>query len=188
MGTFLLVLIFVSSCESPASKERNVDYFFSIERLLEQQMEQWSQTKPILHKTLTLDGNTEAISSTPQNAEEWQLELSLLMEADLNKASLKDAYQVKEEKRAEEVITTYLAIEPKEVRVQKMVIRRGTSGHLKDILLLFSERNSIYTSDRKMKLEFNEVGEMVSYTIEGVQKMIFKDPIPYSLKAEIKNQ
>ncbi|MDN4166776.1 hypothetical protein QWY31_14790 [Cytophagales bacterium LB-30] len=188
LGAFLLALIFFTSCNSPVSKEKELDIYFSVAHLLDQQMEQWVQEKASLHKTLVLDGNKEEIVVTPQNTDEWQRELSLLMEADLNKASFKDAYQVKEEKQGEETIISYEAVAPDKVRVQHMTITQNLSGILKDISISFSEKNSIYTSERKMRLEFNEAGNLVSYSIEGIQKMIFKDPIPYSLKAEIKHQ
>lgn len=177
------------ACEQAELKEREVteiSKYFDVEGLLAANAEELLERKVKLLKVASFDGEVEKTAVLLDSAAIIR-ELDVFREADINKPEFADSYrkEITEEGRLQ--VISYIAEDKEELNVNylKIYLNEETE-EVERLEALFSNKNILYNSTRLMKVEFGWVGEAprpLSYTIEGVQKMIFSEPAEYAIKA-----
>jgi hypothetical protein len=183
--TLFLLSLFVCACV-PTSDSSKVDKkYFDLTQFVQQQVNRLNAQKPNVKKQINLDGQTDEIQT---DTLDWAKELALFSEADLNLPSLRDSYEIKEDKAKHTI--TYIAKEEKQ-KVREINIVFGENSeiekvNIKEIKIVFSEDNQLYEIQRvmEMKLENNLLS---AYSIKGFQKVILKDSLVYDIKATLVN-
>lgn len=188
-NSFLLVIIvLVSACEMGKKSEpiRTGTYFDLVE-LLDEQVAIIDQQKPKLIKELTVDGQTETVTTTLDSASMWKEELQLFYQADINKLGLEDAYITEQlsagtdrYKKIDSAKTNAPTIRTIEYNYYKNV--------LENIRIVVREKNTVYEFDKELLLEFKQINGkslLSSFAIKGNQKMVLKSPLTYSLNAKL---
>jgi hypothetical protein len=105
---------------------------------------------------------------------DWQQELGLFLEIDLNKPVLRDMYLVNNSKDMVEYTAT-----DKKFKVQYLAIK-GTAENPTEINANLTDENQLYQTKKELQMKF-ENGKLVAYKIAGQQKIIFKDPLNYQM-------
>lgn len=154
--------------------------YYNVDSLLEQHINMLADQKALLVKKVVYSGQAE-LDTIALTEESLEQELQLFNEMNINKPSLSDRYNVSVLDKEGMQVTRYEADEPDDLRVNYLeVYRQG--GAVQRLEALFSDRNLLYNSTRKLVLQLNDRQLPQNYTIEGIQKMIFKDKVEYSIE------
>jgi hypothetical protein len=125
-----------------------------------------------VNKTVTHNGVTE---TKTVHIADWNSELGLFIDADINKPAFKNSYQV----IAEDSLLVYKAKE-KDLKVRELIIKRA-GGNIKYILIYNKVENQLYKTTQKLtyfpdsvyRLETVQHVKLLgtnTYIIEGVLK------------------
>ncbi|HYG39349.1 MAG TPA: hypothetical protein VD908_12045 [Cytophagales bacterium] len=181
-----LVFTFIlSACEGRENKEILNPLYFDINGLITSQISLLDSLKPGLNKSLTFDKVTEEQASPKVN---WQQELEIFKEADINSPVLRETYQVKEEKGKRTTTIHYLPIEDKNKGVVKLSITYDANKKLKSIHCKITSNNWLYSFERDLELFFSNEKNLEllqGFSIKNSQEILFKKKDQSKLKANI---
>ncbi len=180
-------LMSCSGIDESQQTEKKGDYY-DLSGLVQSQMETLNDQQPKVYKTAEIDGQEE--SKLVENVD-WEKELSLFVDADLNKPRLISLYDTRNYKNDEgDQVIVYQMKEKDVSGVIKMeIVNDPTEGELKKILIEYCEANLLFTTEQWLSLDFNGSSgtpELKSYSIEGFEKMVMKDTMSYKIHGEIK--
>lgn len=175
---YLCVVWAAVACKEDEKALRSVNAYFSVDSLLDVQATQLAERQAKWVKTVTLDGTSET-DTLALDQEGWQTELALLSEFDLNKPHFVGAYA--QEGNAARM---RYVLKPKEkAPVQWLQIARA-GGDDWTISGSYAENKTIYQHTRLLDMKVSG-GLIESMEIKGVQAMIFKDSIHYTLRGYV---
>ena len=180
--SYLLSLMILMSCDGGNDSEgprQHIEEYYDVAGLLEEQVDQLTAKKARLIKQVVYKGQPE-VDTLLLTEESLEQELQLFNEMNINKPSLSGRYIKSLKDSAGFQITRYMADEPDDLRVNYLEVYRK-AGQVMRLEALFSDKNLLYNSTRKLVLMFDERQLPQNYTIEGIQKMIFRDRVEYSI-------
>ena len=191
---FTIVLaILLISCNTDAPQTRISEYY-NLDSLVNSQINLLSADQVTVQKKVTLDGENEEISSE-LSKEQWKDELKLFVDADMNVPSLSGVYECKcgmNDKYSNLLIDKYFPKNGKDksrIRLFEVYYFEEISK-VRKILIEEKEENELYFSSRRlvMNFEINQNRMMLSsWTIEGLQKLLFKDTVSYIVEGKVSN-
>ncbi|MEH0156797.1 hypothetical protein V6R21_21885 [Limibacter armeniacum] len=173
-------LVFIAAiaggCTNPESTTYQETNYFDIVKLVQSQIDYLESNKATVNKEVWLDGQHE---TTQVKQVDWQKELTLFVETDLNKPVLRGSYQVEKSSNK----TTYSAIE-KNLEIQQVdVIRDG--DQLKEVRIKLLEDNMLFTFEKNLVMTFDQASHLNSYKVEGLKKVIFLSPSNFTIEGSI---
>lgn len=165
----IIAVLWLAGCKSEKAPDVKMTYF-DIRGFFAAESARLGEENPLIKKTVTDNGTSE---SKAVNIPNWQNELSLFFESDINKPSWKNSYQI--EDNGTTVI--YTAIDP-DVRTRKLIITKLPGGQIKHIEISNKTTNVLYTSEEHLNYypdslyridKFQDVKILGShhYTIKG---------------------
>lgn len=174
----------ITSCqdESGTGKE-DVKLYFDLKGFIGNQVIYLNDKKPEITKTAALGKRKEVLKS--RNVD-WKKELELFVQADLNKPSYRQSYEVI---RPDSSHYEYRLKANADLPVKYLKITIDTT--LKQpvyVEALLVARNKIYSSEKKIKLQSvrkDNLLEIGSYSIEGYQKLVFMETKPFTIAGKI---
>ncbi len=177
MRLVLILFIFLAACTQTENKIRSKSYF-DLAGLVNQQITNLSAKKPLLEKALVLEDKQEHIETRDID---WNKELELFLQADLNKQSYQLAYtiDVKDKK------LNYLLKEGEKMPVKRLTIEFDDKDLPKHIEAVMNTDNYLYESDKKLMLELVN-NQLKSYKIEGYQQLFIGSKKNFSVEGKIK--
>jgi len=159
--------------------------YFDFDSLVNAQVHQMASAKASLIKKTTLNANQDSTVITPDTAQ-WKRELDAFQQLDvINKPLFKGNYlaQDQDDDHSNLLVRAYTAKIKSPVPEVKFFYQDGRK--LRRIESLFNEGNVLYSTSRKLTLEFKEqAGAIVisRYRVQGFQKMIFSDSAKFSIE------
>lgn len=180
---FLFFLVSCSACvPTSATKETDKKYFDLI-AFVDKQISELNTQKMQVRKKILLNNETDEIQTDTLN---WEKELALFRESDINSPSFRDSYQIEEDKANRSV--TYTAKESKlKVKEIKLIFDEHSQidkVSVKQIKIFFSEDNQLYELQRDLVMELKN-NLLSAYAIKGFQKVILKDSLIYQIEAVV---
>lgn len=163
-----------TACETapPPSKP---SAYFSLAGLVDAQVAQLKAAKPTVQRQLETNGqNHQNITANI----DWEKELALFKEADINKPVLQGAYQVEQRDSVRRYLLTNPKFPVKEMRIV------GPEAAPNEVQVWFEEENSLYKLHRRLWLQFAG-GRLRQYRIEGFQQMLLSDSTHYRLEGTL---
>lgn len=165
----IVALFWFAGCSSETAPDAKITYF-DIRGFFTSESTRLGKKNPIIHKTVTDNGTSEV---REVNISNWENELALFIESDINKPSWKNSYKV--ENKGTAVI--YTALYP-DVRTKQLTITMSAAGKVKHIQINNKTTNVLYTSEEHLNYypdslyridKFQDVKILGShrYTIEG---------------------
>lgn len=153
--------------EKPFSNPTQIDKYFPLKAFIEErlpQMDQWEVEKKMLL------GNNEEVVRQIFDQEAWRRELDIFIHADINKASLADAYLMEESTEA----TIYSLKEGAkgDIKVLKTFWSEDRKEEVDSIYFEREKSTLFYTSKAEGSLAMHK-GHIHSYQIKGEQKVWF---------------
>jgi hypothetical protein len=140
-----------------------------------------TQIATLEKSTYTVRKNTTANGISDKSVAEkidWKQELAIFAEVDINKPVLKDMYLARYGKNFVE----YEAIE-KNAKVQRLYVAGGKDAPTQ-IKVSWIDENQLYQSKKDLEIVLQN-NKITKYGIIGEQKIIFKEPLQYTILGEI---
>ncbi|QNK62000.1 hypothetical protein H7F33_15785 [Pedobacter sp. PAMC26386] len=139
LSLFSLSILFFAACNSTASKKQNAALsYFDLKDYIAQEVKRLTLANPEIDKTVIVN---KAAERKKLKIADWQKELSVFADADINKSAWHGLFQITKTKDAE----TYHSDNEK-VPVKSLNIKYK-NGKIYSIQLLISNTNSLYTSN-----------------------------------------
>jgi len=187
---FIITTIFLVACNVGEKPLGNYEYY-SLDSLVNAQTSLLGELNPRLRKQVML--NNEPEDTVLQfSQEEWENELRLFKEADINIPSYSGIYQLQnelEDPNSNLLIDRYEPLEGEEVHIRYFEIYYYRSiDQVKKVIVEESEENELYFSNKLLELYFatNDGKSVLSrYKITGNQKLISKDSVKYTIEGNI---
>ncbi len=109
----------------------------------EQEAIRLSKTSATVEKTVSRNGISE---SKKDISPDWNIELSLFTESDINKPAWKDSYRISKDSTG----TSYIALDNK-LRTRSIRIRKNRQGDLSELVIFNRIANNLYSSTEELK-------------------------------------
>jgi hypothetical protein len=193
MRNFVLAIIFLflPACSQPGKEVTSDEKYFSLEKLVNEQVSLLSAGAYQIRKTAFLNENQDEKILQPDSLG-WFSELKLFRDADINLPSLKDVYEMVE---GPGELTSNLQeidfIPVKEIQgVQYLKVYYAENpDDVRKIEARITEVNPLFRGETILKLELQRDGDnnlvLKSYEITGGQKMILLDSVEYKITGQI---
>lgn len=179
----LFLLICFAACVPTSATIETDKKYFDLIQFVNAQVNELNARKPQVKKKIFLGSETDEILSDTLN---WEKELALFREADINSPSFRDSYEIDEDKLSHSI--TYTAKESR-LKVKEITIIFDENSQIdkisvKQIKIFFLEDNQLYELQRDLVMELKN-NLLSAYTIKGFQKVILKDSLIYQIEAVI---
>jgi hypothetical protein len=188
IAVFLILSSLFISCEEKEKKQAN---FFSIDSLVRAQANYLALSGAVLTKHAEINGLEETSHFTPKDTTAWQYELDIFSELkSINKPIHSGSYSVAtgvKDPNSNLSIRSFTSTEKLPIVYLKIFYLNELSKIMR-IEALYREENSLLAGSRLLILEFQEIANtlvLVSYSIEGGQKMFLGDSVQFSVKGTI---
>ncbi|RFS15923.1 hypothetical protein [Emticicia sp. C21] len=178
MRTVLLLFLFLASCTQSENKIQSKTYY-DLAGLINQQISDLSAKKPLVEKTVVLAHKQERIETKDID---WNKELELFLQADLNKQSYQSGYTIDtKDKRV-----SYQLKAGEKLSVTQLLIEFDEKDLPKHIEATMHTNNYLYESDKKLTADLVN-NQLKSYKIEGYKELFIGSRKNFSVEGKIKN-
>ncbi|MEJ8804340.1 hypothetical protein [Pontibacter sp. H249] len=186
VGLLLVLLLVLSACERPVPPSTDpAAGGFNLTLYLQEQKARMQDKKPMVLKSVTTEDNpTETIET---DEIDWEDELSVFDDLDLNKPTLQE-YYTRQEIVLEngDVGISYEKNTDSEPVVQHLYLLLTPDRQLKQLQARLQDKNPLFFSRRNVQLNAEPAtGNISGYRIEGVQKLILSDSLHYRVDANL---
>lgn len=178
------VLLFsLVSCRQEETRDDTPKLYYDLEGFIENQIVYLNEKKPEVNKTAIL-GSKHEVSKTREV--DWKKELELFVQADINKPSYRQSYEVVQNgplhyeyrlKPGNDLPVAYLKIDTDSILKQPLRVEA-----------LVRTSNKIYHSEKKVVLTAAKRDNLLgvsSYEVNGYQKLIFVEKKIFSVRGQI---
>ena len=160
MRKYLFISILLIGC-SQAETQNTTKTYFDLEGLVNQQIKTLNKTQPLTLKNLLIGEKKETLNTTKID---WQKELELFLQADLNK----QAYQLSYNKTEMPSMLVYELKKGENLPVKSLRIVFDADKTPQRIDALMQVSN--YQSEKTLSMDFDK-SQLKSYHIEGWQEL-----------------
>ncbi len=167
-----------------APESSSINRYYNIDSLLNEQITFLKNSKAVLHKTAHIGKRLEE-KITVLDSSQWDDALSVFRVLDINKPSLRDAYQITDhlaDSSSNLTILQYLLKDPKS-STQLTELNLYYLHSIQDLKKIVGKSGSsgfIYQSEKTLELVFDKSHHQTSlkaYSISTNQKTLFRDSI-----------
>lgn len=185
-----LALVVLDICLSSCADERSANQMpnqphYDLLSLVKNQIQWLDSLNPQVKKVIIMDEKKEEQIDTVN----WDHELVFFRDTDLNKPVLVDSYLIEETSVNGARQLHYQIKDTTASGVTELTIYFAPeSAQVDSLKSIFVERNLLYRNQRKASMSFVQIDGrhgLGAYQLEGAQKVIFLDPVKYSIIAEV---
>jgi hypothetical protein len=185
----------VSAALFVSCSRENLKYdkpYFDFDSLVQEQVHQLALAKVNLIKKTLLNGKNDSTTLAPDTTQ-WKHELDAFQQLDvINKPLFKGNYQSKnqDDEHSNLLVRSYATKMKSPVPEVKFFYQDGYKK-LKRIESVFNESNVLYSTSRKLTLEFEEqqgTAMIARYRVQGFQKMILSDSVKFLIEGKLRYQ
>lgn len=138
----ILIIVWLASCQSDNNISSNSQAYFSLKSYFKSEATRLRKSGPAVKKSISDNGQAEIRTVHIDN---WDTELALFSESDINKPAWKDSYHTKTSARK----ITYKAKEPN-LRTRQIVIFTGKDRYVQRIDIDNQDDNFLYKTREKL--------------------------------------
>lgn len=160
------------SCSNPANTTQNPSYF-KWKEFLQTEINRLQQQPFAIQKTIILDQKKEVKTLNEVNLEN---ELSMFLEADLNKPAFKNSY----DDLSENNLIWYSLKKGENLKTKKMLIQVDQMDLPENVEIVIQESNFLFSTQKKLNMHFSG-GKLKSYSIDGTQQLAWLKPTSYKM-------
>lgn len=164
--------------------------YFDIDSLVDNQLIYLNKAQATLTKTASIDGDSDTATFRPDSTT-WANELEVYRQLDLiNKPVYAGAYEIEDgvkDVNSNLLVKSFKAKKSVPIRSFKLFYQ-GKPEKLRKIEAQLIEQNTLYYTARKFFIELDEVnGKLLlnKTRVEGVQKMILRDSVSFSVSSRV---
>lgn len=181
-----MLLLACVACEQPAPPATNaVEGGFNLTLYLQSQIERMQTEKPMVLKSVSSQDQPPETIET--DAIDWEDELAVFEQTDINKPTLQEYYTRQETVLDNgDILLEYTKTEESEPLVHYLLLTLTPDRRLKQLEATLQDKNPLFYSKRQVQLQTAPgTGNISTYTVKGVQKLIFGDSLRYSVNANL---
>ena len=159
--------------------------YFDVKRFLDAQTQELTRRKPAVEKRVMLRGGQMETTRVPNV--EWDKELQIFYQTDINKPALRDAYLidsvVQEDGRLRR---TYQRKPDVENAVERLTVISAPTAPAaaQKITATLTQDNPLFFSQKRVALHTVN-GRLLFYEVQGVQKLVLFDTLRYSAAGRV---
>ncbi|UPL48973.1 hypothetical protein [Hymenobacter sublimis] len=182
------MVVFLAACEAgedatvrPNPANRKPAYF-NLLGFLETQATLLNQRQPAVEKQVLLrDGQQETTRVTQLD---WAKELQIFQQADINKPALRGLYQVDSAATAEGFTRRSYRRQPGTEHPVEQLTVLSEGSTVRELTATVAQDNPLVYSAKTMTLRCQN-GQVASYQVRGVQKLVLFDSVRYSVQSRV---
>jgi len=171
------ILFFLSAC-SNFNEGKKISNYYNIDSLLNSQIIILPNSND-LQKEVTWNSKSEKSNFSPQNFD-WQKELNVFNQIDINQVSNKSLYEV----LSKDNLIEYKKLADEE-GIITIEITFDSNDKPKSIVAYGIKKNFLFNSYRNYNLSFDSIGNLTNYLFEDKQIRIFNDTLLYKVYGNI---
>ncbi|WP_229206854.1 hypothetical protein [Dyadobacter crusticola] len=179
----LLFTTIMTSCDQQRADENAIKRYFDLKGFVENQIVYLNEKKPEAMKSAKLDGELQTVKSRDID---WKKELELFIQADINKPSYAQSYNVV---RKDSSTYEYRLRENADLPVRYLkIVTDSTIQSPVKVLAVLQSHNRIYESEKQIELtciEKDNLWQVSAYSVKGYQKLIFMEPKHFEISSRI---
>lgn len=163
------LLLCISSCDSPV-EQNQAPVYYDVLGFVKAQINDLSARKPTVNKVVGINEKQNRENTSSIN---WNRELELFTQADINKPALRNSYQVARPDSLTYLYTLKNSEERLTVRSLRIQLDSSTQKPSRIEAILQTD-NPLYSSERNLLLESGPVGtqwRIRHYKLAGYQKL-----------------
>lgn len=169
----ILVLLIISSC-TDSTQQNQPAVYYDVLGFVKRQITDLSDQKPIVTKSVAINEKRNQESTRAIN---WERELELFAQADINKPALRTSYQIV---RPDSLTYQYTLKNPEDhLSVRSLSVQLDSvTRQPRRIAAVLQTSNPLYSSERTLLLESGPKGgqwRVQHYTLSGYQKLPYFD-------------
>ncbi|MGE0588597.1 MAG: hypothetical protein AB7O48_08490 [Cyclobacteriaceae bacterium] len=184
---FLVMLFFVAGC---VEKAKNTDPFFEIDQLIDQQINILKRSGASVEKKAEVGDANDTSSFVPDSVQ-WANELDAFRQiANINRPIYKEAYSIEEgldDHHSNLKIKRFST--SRNIPVKSLdVYYQDNIEKLRKIEAVITDQNALFFASKKLILQFEEHQSkllLAGYSIQGVQKMMLRDSVNFTIESKI---
>jgi hypothetical protein len=156
--------------------------YFDVKGLLDAQATRLNAQKPAVEKQVQL--RTGALETTRVPGVDWSKELQIFYQADINKSALRGAYTaLPPASTPAGTRQVYVRKPGVQNPVEELaVVSRGAV--VQEVTATLAQDNPLFFSQKKLVLSCPS-GQLRSYRVQGIQKLVLFDTLRYSAAARV---
>lgn len=183
MRLFLIAgLLLCASCQ-PELENKSEVFYFDMKALLTQQIKRLADLPIKVQKFIRHDKQRENNIIQVAN---WQQELKIFEEANLNRPIYKDAYAIKDSTFQDTKFRTFVAKNKTlQVRFLRLAYQANTLKSIDANLLI---ENVLYRSEKDLRLSFQPDSTLKGYQIKGKFGVIYGVNYDYEIDAIVRKK
>jgi len=162
MRKLLFISLLLVGC-TELETQNSTKTYFDLASLVNQQIAELNKNQPLTHKNLAIEEKKEVLNTTKID---WQKELELFLQADLNKQS----YQLSYNKEETPKMAVYMLKEGESLPVKSLKIIFDEDKSVKHIEALIQTENYLYKSEKYLLMTLDK-NHLTHYQIEGLQEL-----------------
>ena len=167
-------LVFLAGCNNPA-QQTQPNVYYDVAGFVQRQVTLLSQHKPLVNKATQIKGERSRQATRNIN---WNRELELFSQADINKPALRNSYQIS---RPDSLTYQYsLKKDEEKLTVRSLRVQLDpTTRQPRRIEAVLRTGNPLYTSERRLLLESGPANgnqwQVQHYQLSGFQQLSYFD-------------
>jgi hypothetical protein len=169
---YFLGCLALFSCQEEGST--TTKSYYDLAGVIHQQIKELSKNKPIISKLVSLNNEKETLKT---NAIDWEKELSLFLEADLNKKAYQQSYVVSKTDSSE----TYQLKATEDLPVKFLKLVFDEKKHLKNLEAHLKTKNYLYESEKNLNLSLVK-NKLRHYEIKATQSLFIGQKKEFNIK------
>ncbi|GJM29442.1 MAG: hypothetical protein DHS20C17_20770 [Cyclobacteriaceae bacterium] len=181
----IIIIGLLASCSG--EKPPAVEKYFNLPGFLDQQLAILYQEQPEIVKNIIFGDQVENTVISGLDSSQWQKELKIFTEHDINKPVLIDAYST------EEVITDqggkqliYRLSDSGNSGILNMEVNFDSLDRVASLSSTFREENLLYGNFREVSLTTGPGGKLGQYSVKGYHKLLLNDTVHYQMEVALK--
>jgi hypothetical protein len=175
-----------SACERPSPPTiSEKEAFYDLTTYLAEQKQRLIAEQPMVLKSVATENTQPETIQTDKI--DWNDELEVFEQADINRPALRE-YYTRHEATLENgnFAVEYKKVESSEPLVHYLRLIVSPEKQLIQLNAVLQDKNPLFFSRRKIQLQTDPTtGNITSYNVQGVQKLIFSDSLHYSVDANL---
>lgn len=189
---FVLFLIAAVACESVESNDGKTAPYFDLNSFVNSLIQTQSISSSVIEKTTLANAVEEKVKVESADSMFWKTELTPLLNADINKPSLFDAYTIESSVPDDKsnLLKNVYEVKPNtNASVQKLEIKYlKKPSEVRQIVAIIHKDNPVYDSYQKINLWTNRYNNKLlidSLSVTGYNKTVFQDSLIYQTKLSV---
>lgn len=177
-AAFLLPFLGLSGCTEPATGPRAPRHaYFDVPAFIEAQIAQLEKENATLQKTVGLAAQKPETRN--QANVNWQTELALFQEIDLNKKALEGIYTETSTNTPAGRKLLYTRAAGSDAPIRQLEILVNENEKVAALRAVYEQQNALFFNREERLLQTSPQGRISAITVAGVQKVLLFDSLHY---------